>query len=261
MGRCQRVGVFDSGVGGLTTLAACLHENPQAEFYYLGDNEHAPYGNKSEEEIASLVRGAMTQFREMGVDAAVLACNTATTVCIREMRKEFSFPVIGTEPAVSLAAAHCREALVLATPRTARSDRLRKLIEEAPSCRFTVLPCEGLAGEIEAYLTGVGNSSTSIHLPDFGGISYDGAVLGCTHYVFFEKEIEQILGCKTFNGNRGVARRLKSVLSAGMDVHENTNICFEKKVKENGEKRVFFVGKSRFVNQRVFELNICFRNS
>ncbi len=260
MERRVKVGIFDSGVGGLTVLGACLKEISGADFYYFGDNARAPYGGRGEGEITAFVREAMRRFERLGVDAAVLACNTATTVCIGKMREEFAFPIIGTEPAIREAARECSEALVLATPRTAESARLRSLIESS-ACRFHVIPCEGLAGAIEAYLTCGENLSISVHLTVPEGISYDGAVLGCTHYIFFQKEIEQILGVKAYHGNRGVARRLKQVLSAGNLVPRNANICFEKKVKEKGENRVFFIGKARFLNQKVFETNIRFKCS
>ncbi len=260
MERRLKVGVFDSGVGGLTVLGACLKEISGVDFYYFGDNTRAPYGERGEGEITAFVREAMGRFERLGVDAAVIACNTATTVCIGKMREEFAFPIIGTEPAIGEAARECSEALVLATPRTAESDRLRSLIESFPACRFHVIPCEGSAGEIEAHLTRGGNPSIFVHFSVPEGICYDGAVLGCTHYIFFQKEIERILRVKTYHGNRGVARRLKEVLSAGNSVPKNSNICFEKKVKETGGNRVFFVGKTRFLNRKVFEANIRFKN-
>lgn len=257
-----KVGIFDSGVGGLTVLMECFCRYPAAEYYYLGDNERAPYGNRSKGEICSFVREAMKTFASLGVDAAVLACNTATAVCIEEMRREFSFPIIGTEPAVRLAARECKSALVLATVQTAASERLFSLLRASSSCEFTVLPCPHLAAEIELALHGGGGIGNSVHFPSVGGRKFDGVVLGCTHYVFFKDKIAAFYGCKTFDGNRGVAEELNRRIKIGNFVHgvlgENQNICFEKKMKILAKKRVFFLGKCRDLNRNIFFTNICF---
>lgn len=257
-----KVGIFDSGVGGLTVLKECFSLFPAAEYYYLGDNERAPYGNRSREEIRSFVREAMKTFAGLGVDAAVLACNTATAVCIEEMRREFSLPIVGTEPAVRLAARECRSALVLATVQTAESVRLRTLLRACPSCDFTVVPCPSLAGEIELALHGGGEVGNSVHFPPIEGKKFDGVVLGCTHYVFLKQKIATFYGCKTYDGNRGVAEELIRRIKTGNFVHndfwENQNICFEKNMKKLAKKRVIFLGKSKDLNQTVFFSNICF---
>ena len=245
-----KVGIFDSGVGGLTVLRECFLRCPTAEYYYLGDNERAPYGNRSKDEICSFVREGMKTFETLGVDIAVLACNTATAVCIEEMRREFSFPIIGTEPAVRLAA------------QTAKSERLYSLLRASSSCEFTVLPCPHLAGEIELALGGKEGIGNSVHFPSVPGKKFDGVVLGCTHYVFFKHKIAAFYGCKTYDGNRGVAEELARGLKLGNFVHAfsegNQNICFEKKVKILAKKGVIFVGKSREFNQSIFFSNICF---
>ena len=236
-----RVGVFDSGIGGLTVLSACQRRLPAAEFYYLGDNGNAPYGNRSEEEITSLVRVALRQFAALGVDAVVLACNTATSVCAEEMRREFSFPIIGVEPAVRPAARACRSALVLCTSRTAEGSRLRALIEKNPGCSFNVAPAPTLAGAIERSLVYGAPLTLSDHLPR-GGMttdgtndhsralgalttvgnsdhSFDGVVLGCTHYIFFRREIARFYGIPVYDGNEGTAKRLENILTRGAADH------------------------------------------
>lgn len=269
MRKIVRVGVFDSGVGGLTVLAACVRRIPSCRFYYLGDNARAPYGNRPSEEIARYVLEGLNVFRRLHVDAAVLACNTATAVCAERARAMFPFPVIGVEPAVRPAARVCRNVLVLATKRTAESKRLSDLLSEFPECRFTVCAMPHLAGAIERSLTKGERLTISDHLPRG---SFDGVVLGCTHYVFFRDEIAHFYGCKVFDGGEGTANRLQAVLSSrfpslnfGTADHprseQNPNICFIKKCKDSGFGGVIFLGKGRKENKSVYFTNICFNKN
>lgn len=147
-----KVGVFDSGVGGLTVLNACARRLPQVQFYYLGDNLHAPYGNLPRKEILFRVRAALDCFRKLNVSAAVLACNTATSVCAETVRSEFSFPIVGMEPAVSPAAKYAKSVLVLCTPVTAAGEKLSRLLSRFPDTRFFVCPLKALAPAIERAL-------------------------------------------------------------------------------------------------------------
>jgi glutamate racemase len=252
-----RIGVFDSGIGGLTVLETCLRVAPDLNYFYYGDNFHAPYGNRSAEEITVFVRRALTKFSEIGVDAAVLACNTATAVCAERMRGEFPFPVIGTEPAVKVAAKTCRNVLVLATSRTVESARFQSLIQSVPSCRFTPFAARGLAGAIEAKFLFGKSLTLSDHLPKG---NYDGVVLGCTHYVYLKSEISAFYGgIPVFDGNEGTAKRLVSVLSERktnlydhrqpLDITQNTNNCLTK-IQSKG---VYFVGKGGKINESVFK--------
>ncbi len=260
------MGIFDSGIGGLTVLAACVRSLPAARFYYLGDNAHAPYGSRTGEEITRFVRTALQRFARLRADAAVLACNTATAVCAERMRAEFSFPVIGMEPAVAPAAKTCRRILVLATPRTVQSDRLHALLARFPSCSFSVVPLPALAGAVERHFRFGENLTLSDYLPR---IPCDGVVLGCTHYAFFRREIGDFYRVPVFDGADGTARQLYSVLAErekclrfGTADHllgeQNPNKCFTKKYKKGQNGGIFFLGKAKKDNQRVYFTNICF---
>ncbi len=205
------VAFFDSGIGGLTVLAACRRLLPNAVFYYYGDNERAPYGNLPDEKIRRLVLRAFRKFKRLKVAAAVVACNTATAVCVETLRKRCDFPVIGTEPAVHVAAKEGGEVLVLATRATCESARFQALCKRAaerfPATRIVAHPCDGLAGEIEKGL-GEDRDFTS-YLPR---ATPKTVVLGCTHYPYIREQIEAHYGCKTVDGNEGIARRLKALL-------------------------------------------------
>ena len=236
-----RVGVFDSGIGGLGALHACVKSVSCAKFYYYGDNKRAPYGNRSEEEIRSFTREALNYFLKMGADVAVIACNTATAAAVGEMRREFPFPVIGMEPAVKLAAAHCKKVLVLATERTAESARMQVLLKRFPECDFTLAPCAHLAAAIEKYYTEGENFLLSAHLPEG---SFDGVVLGCSHYSFFADKIAAHYSCPVFDGNEGVAKRLEHVLHTIDSGTADHFLC--------GKNTIKFVGKSRKINKSVY---------
>ena len=257
-----RVGVFDSGIGGLTVLAECARQAPQAIYYYYGDNAHAPYGARGPREIAGFVGAAVRRLRLYGVCAVVLACNTATAVCVDMLRKTCPVPIVGIEPAVAPAARRCRRVLVLTTPVTARSERLRRLTEGFPQCDITVYGAPGLAAVIERGLSRGEGVTIFDHLPSG---RYDGVVLGCTHYAFFRREIGLFYGCPVFDGARGTAARLRQLLSdmgPGTDDHllftRNTNKCFSKKAKYHHKKQVIFLGKCKKINEYVYNANICF---
>lgn len=265
--RRMRVGVFDSGIGGLTVLRDCVRIAPECDYLYFGDNEHAPYGSRSSVEITSFVRAAIDLFCGEGADAVVLACNTATAVCAEEMRREFKIPIIGMEPAVKSAGKVCKHALVLATPRTAESRRLKVLIERSPECRFTVCAADGLAGAIECHFTKNQPLTLFDHLPRG---EFDGVVLGCTHYIFFREEISRFYGVPVFDGNVGTAKRLFSVLSDGaksknlgtadhLQPPYKANNCLTKIRKKGGFGEIFFLGNGRNLNKSVYKTNICFR--
>ncbi|MGN0822578.1 MAG: glutamate racemase, partial [Candidatus Gallimonas sp.] len=205
------VGLFDSGIGGLTVLVSCVRAFPDARFLYYGDNGRAPYGNRSEREISEFVRQGVGKLLRAGAQTVILACNTATAVCAETLRAELSVPVIGTEPAVAPAARVCRNALVLATPRTIASSRLLALTERYPSCRFLCRACPDLAGEIERCGGRADLLDLSRLLP---AVACDGVVLGCTHYVWIREAISRFYAAPVFDGNEGVARRLRAVLES-----------------------------------------------
>ena len=251
------VGVFDSGIGGLTVLDACLKKAPKNIYLYYGDNARAPYGSRPEGEIASFVEEALTLFRSYGVRAAVLACNTASAVCLDKMRKKFDFPIVGMEPAVKQAALHCKDALVLATPRTAESERLRALIGRFPNCRFTVHPAPKLAGAIEAHFLSGAPIVLEEHLPR---TACDGVVLGCTHYSYFSREIAFFYDAPVYDGAEGTAARLAELLILGRRDHRMTTVNLADSVDYFGKfsnKRVVFLGKSAKLNENLFRLNFC----
>ena len=216
------IAFFDSGIGGLTVLEECRKYLPKELFYYYGDNSYAPYGNRPTKVIIKRVKKAMRLFSRLKVKAVVLACNTATAVCIDKLRKKYSFPIIGTEPAVQLGARMGGEVFVLVTKATHQSQRFHSLCkivtEKYPQAKIRAFACEHLAGAIEKNIA-TGNFDYDRYLPN-GRPNV--VVLGCTHYVYIKRQIAEKYHCITVDGNEGVARRLQAVLKNNKNIRART---------------------------------------
>lgn len=250
------IGVFDSGAGGLGVLFECLRLSHGVRYFYLSDEAHAPYGSRTEQEIASYVREGLQIFEALGVDAAVLACNTATAACVEEMRRAFPFPVVGTEPAVRLAErAGCKHALVLVTPRTAQCARFRALLAREKE-RFTVFSPPRLASAVDRFVTEGERFPLSDHLPRG---TFDGVVLGCTHYTLVKDEIAAFYASPVFDGNPGTARRVLSLAGrdgqppAGNFDHRKGGLTTNKRSAQECEpttkNEVFFLNSPKIYNK------------
>jgi len=226
------IGFFDSGVGGISVLKESIKLLPNENYIYLGDNLNAPYGNKTESEIRCYSLKCADILHKMGVKAIVIACNTATSISVREMREKYNIPVISIEPAVKPALTDLIEGniLVMATPATLSQDRYKKLIERVgEEERIINLPCPGLADLIEQYEPGSADIERYLYnvLSHYSNASVKGIVLGCTHYSLIDNMIhdmaKRVLQCeiKLFDGKYGVARHLKKVLEENGLINEN----------------------------------------
>ncbi len=247
------IAFFDSGIGGLTVLAACKKVLPRELFYYYGDNGRAPYGNLPPKKIQKYVKRAFRIFARLRVRAVVLACNTATALCVEELRKTYSFPIVGTEPALLQAAKGGGEVFVLATKATCQSARLQALRQKAlarePQSKVTLHPCEGLAGAIEESL---GKGDFTKHLPQG---TPDAVVLGCTHYIYIKKQVQDFYRCTVVDGNAGIARRLQTVLRASDHSQPPTpqKQPVTQKKSSAFSNGVFFLGGYKTQNLRIYE--------
>lgn len=205
----EYVAFFDSGVGGLTLLSAFCRVYPATPALYFGDNEHAPYGARSEAEIRRFALAAFEEIARFPVRAAVVACNTVTAVCIGELRRRFSFPVIGVEPALRPAARAARggRLLLLCTRATFASERVRKLLADCPSPVVVRCPSR-LAAAVESHVSDLASLPVGEFLPPG---RFAATVLGCTHYVWLRRAFAEVLGCPVFDGTEGTLRRLAAV--------------------------------------------------
>lgn len=268
-----RIAFFDSGIGGLTTLNECVVQaktlslySQFLEFYYYGDNFRAPYGNLPKAKIKEYVFEAFTIFEKLRVDAVVIACNTATAICIDDLRKRYQFPIVGIEPAVSYAAKLGGEIFVLATQATCHSVRFQNLCNlvslQYPNARIRLFPCAELAGAIER-VCGREDYDYTKYLPKG---SPDCVVLGCTHYVYIKDKIKEFYGCDVVDGNYGVAKRLFTLLNEQIKkglLAEKLELSTTEKLRANdlllqnhlmvNPPKIFFVGEAKVVNKQRYE--------
>lgn len=221
---CKPIGFFDSGVGGISVLKTACRLMPNENCIYFGDNLNAPYGEKTEEQIRALSLNAEEFLFSKGVKAIVIACNTATSTSVQEMREKLNIPVISMEPAVKPALSEIKDGrvLVLATPATVSQQRYLHLLNKLGAAdRVVSVGCSGLVELIEQGRA----DEESVHaylqrkLAFLNGERIGAVVLGCTHYAFVENEIKSYCDaafdtdCRVFDGRYGTARRLKNVLA------------------------------------------------
>ena len=215
--RNSPIGVFDSGVGGIGTLAALRRELPAENFLFYGDTANAPYGTKSREEVMSCVSRIMDHLLAQDVKAVVIACNTATAVAAAELRARYDLPIIGIEPALKPAHEIRRDGsiLVLATPMTLKLEKFRALYERYGEGAIP-LPCPGLMELVEREADDEARRYLLELFSPYDLTKVDAVVLGCTHYVFLRQVLKDILPdtVSVLDGNAGTARQLRRVLTA-----------------------------------------------
>lgn len=216
------VGVFDSGVGGLSVFQRIRADLPHEPLLYVADSGHAPYGNKPAEFIVQR-SFAITEFLlDQGAKAVVAACNTATAAAIARLRAHFAIPIIGIEPAVKPAVAMTRSGVVgiLATGNTVRSDKFAHLLDQhGHRARVLVQPCPGLADCVEqGDLSGSHpRALLERYLAPLLDAGVDTLVLGCTHYPFLTPLIQALTGPEVaiLDPSPAVARQLRHRLAVG----------------------------------------------
>jgi glutamate racemase len=222
------VGIFDSGVGGLSVLRHIRAQLPHEHLLYFADSGFAPYGDKPEQLVAERVLAVGTFLVERGVKALVVACNTATVAGIALLRKRYpALPIVGVEPGLKPAAAATRTGKVgvLATDATLSGEKfllLRDQICEASGVRFLLQPCVGLADQIE--LGELDSDGTRLMLERYIlpllAEGADSLVLGCTHYPLVQASIEKVIAGATdrqvtlIDTGDAVARQLARLLTA-----------------------------------------------
>ena len=222
MDRSDRlIAVFDSGLGGISVLRELVRQMPHEHFLYFGDSINAPYGSRSTEEVRTLVLERIGALMERGLKAVVVACNTATSAAIDELRSQYPDTVIvGIEPALKLAAEHCPEGriIVMATKVTLREKKFMRLMEQYGASRDIVpLPCPELVRfvekglldgpEVEDYLRSI--------LPSDLCKEASAIVLGCTHFPFLKPAIRHVTGpsVRFFDGSAGTSAQTRRLLS------------------------------------------------
>ena len=247
------IGIFDSGIGGLSVLLEARKQLPHENFIFYGDNQNAPYGTKNEEQIKKLSLESGAFLFQKGAKAIVMACNTATSAAVWAMRDRFQIPVISMEPAVKPALKHAKDGrvLVLATQATLSQQRYLNLLERLGGGEKVInVGCPGLVELLETgrFRSAYIDEYLRNMLSTLKGAKIDGIVIGCTHYSFIGENIKKIAGefftgtKKMFDGKEGTVRQLKRVLAQ----HEMLN-----KSRKEGKTAFYSSGGAAFV--QLFE--------
>lgn len=247
----QPIAVFDSGVGGVSVLKELVKIMPNEDYIYFGDSKNAPYGMKTKQEVLELTLHCAKMLFEGTIDrpakGLVVACNTATSAGVRELRQIYpNIPIVGIEPAVKPAVTYKPngQVLVMATPMTIREEKFRTLMGRySKQAKIIPLPCPGLMDFVER---------GDLHSNDFRKYleellyeyrvnKIDAVVLGCTHYPFAKELIQEILGKEVFvfDGGEGTAREMRRRLMEANLLNpsvEKGDIIFENSLEDNKEK-------------------------
>ena len=225
MGTVPSIGIFDSGIGGLTVAAAIRQALPAERLLYFGDNVHVPYGERTQEQIRAFSIGITEALLAQGCRSIVVACNTASSAALGALRERFPHvPVIGMEPAVKPAVEHTRTGVVgvLATKATVQGPALADVVERfAKGVTVIQQACPGLAQRIDAGQFGGPAIEGLLRgwIEPMLARNIDALVLGCTHYPLVRDLIERIAGpeVRVIDPAPAIARRLAHRLAeAGM---------------------------------------------
>ncbi|GAA6137310.1 glutamate racemase [Arenicella sp. 4NH20-0111] len=225
----SKVAVYDSGVGGLTVFSKIRAASPNAELIFISDNEAYPYGTKSEQALLERVSEVGSAIlRQCQPDVLVLACNTASTVCLPHLRRQLDIPIVGVVPAIKPAAKETQSKVVglLATPATVNRSYTDQLIKDfASDCAITKLGSKALVDMAERKLAGVSvdlDLLSSILMPLIEITELDTLILACTHFPLLADEIGAVFtqynrSVRLIDSGDAVARRVKHLLSSSVN--------------------------------------------
>lgn len=217
----MNIGIFDSGIGGITLLHQALVMLPNENYIFYADTDNAPYGTKSKEQVIALVDDVMRFMTAHDCKAVVIACNTATAAAADVMREKYPIPIIGIEPAVKPAVkeSHGKRVLVAATPLTVREEKLHNLVKRVDDAHLVDLLAlprlvefaergEFASDEVAQYLK---NALSKYALDTYGEL-----VLGCTHFNYFKDTFRKILpkDVHMIDGSEGTVRQLAHILES-----------------------------------------------
>ena len=237
-----KIGMLDSGIGGVTVLKKCIRINPNFQYYYYSDSKHNPYGDRSKDLIINYCEKITEFLIENGCCIIIIACNTASAMAVDYLRGKYKgIYFIAIEPAIKLAYDTSTEGtLIMATKGTMDSEKFHQLYYKYHYDNFYLLSCVGLANLIED------GSVDEIRNYLFDNLSvYKGkvsnVVLGCTHYPIIKQYIREVLGnVKFYDGALGVAKRLHQIIVDNNYVGGGYKIYFVDSLNDKEKRKRFF---------------------
>ena len=213
------IGIFDSGIGGLTVLRKIVNILPNEKYIYYADTDNVPYGTKPKEEVKKYIKKAVEFLISKKVKAIVVACNTATSIAVKELREEYNIPIIGIEPAAKPAVENRgnKKVLIMATPTTIKEEKLKYLLERLEAEKYVdliAMPKLVEFAENKEFESDNVKEYIQEQLKEYSLVDYSELVLGCTHFPFFKDVLAEIFPESTqiIDGSKGVANRLRNVL-------------------------------------------------
>ena len=244
-----KIGVFDSGIGGLSVLREIRILMPGADLIYVADTAYLPYGTKAEEAIQKRAKHIVEFLISQGAVIIVIACNTATAAAANYLRKTFEIPIIGMEPAVKPAASLTNSGViaVLATENTTKSNRLAELTDRyAHHIKVLTQPCHGLVELVEAndLYSPKAFELLNSYIAPLIDANADILILGCTHYPFLKPAVQKIVG-----------KNVK-ILDTGIAVAQHTQTQFQllSLTAQQRGTEIFYCTSNSQSNKKLFSL-------
>lgn len=223
------IGVYDSGVGGLSVLRALKARLPGESFTYVADCAHAPYGDRSAAFVESRADDIASFLTRLGAKALVIACNTASVVAVQSLRGRYTLPIVAMEPAIkpAIQISRSKVVLVLATSNTIRSPSVARLCSTyGADTRIILQACPGLADQVEQgrFHDAVTRQLLASYLRPGLDAGADTIVLGCTHYAFLAEAIAKVAGAAVtlVEPSEAIASQLSRVLTASAAMPHNS---------------------------------------
>lgn len=216
----MKIGIFDSGVGGITVLKEALNQLPGMEYIYYADTINVPYGTKPKENVKKYIFKVVEFLNDKNIDALIIACNTATSIAIKDLRERYDFPIIGMEPALkpAIESSDNRKVIVTATNLTLQEKKFNDLVTKLNSWNIVEpLPLPKLVEYAESFIF-----DKNIILPyfkkqfeKFNLEEYGTVVLGCTHFPYYKEYFKEVLpkDIDIIDGNYGTIKNLKNILN------------------------------------------------
>lgn len=257
-----KIGLFDSGIGGFSVLVELFKQFPKAEYFYVADRAHAPYGPKSDAEILERARAVVKILKQENVDLIVVACNTATAVAIDDLRQENpELPFVGVEPYLNsfhkLENVEVKKMVVLTTISTGKSERFKRLkskLDPEGNIAHYSLPLlaslvekgdrEGFSAELKR--------EVSDELQVIVGRGFNFSILGCTHYPLVATWIEELTKTETLSPCPYVAKRVVGLLKEKITKNNEENTSFYYLETSKNERAVFVTRDRKELLEKYF---------
>ncbi len=235
------IGFLDSGFGGITVLSEAIKQLPNENYIYYADIEHVPYGTKTKEQVRTYIFEAVEFLVEQGIKALVVACNTATSIAVRDLRSMYNFPIVGMEPAVKPAVqnGNGKRVLVLATPLTLREEKFHNLVQRVDTehiVDYLAFPelvelAEHMVFDYDKVIPVIKEKLSAFDISN-----YKTFVLGCTHFPIYKKAFKEVLpkNIDIIDGSVGTIKYLNHLLEE-KGIFNTQKTCGEIKYFDSGK--------------------------